>query len=69
MAERYKVLSVEERLIIDAERGTATLIVIRWKHEKGFLGTLELPREEFTEEKVRARLDAEAAKITKIFAI
>lgn len=67
MSPQFKILSVEERMVLDPEKGTATIIVIRWKHEKGFLGTLEIPKEQLTEEKVKSLVEAEAAKLTRIY--
>lgn len=65
--ERWKVLTVQDRQTVDPGVGVVHVRQIRFRTKDGFLGEIELPKEEATDDAVRKAIQAEVESIEAIF--
>lgn len=65
--ERWRVLTVQDRQTVDPAVGIVHVRRITFRTKDGFLGEIEMPKEEATEEAVREAIQAEVVRIEAIF--
>ncbi len=65
--KKYEVVRIVERVVPDQAGGFTKQAAITYKLPSGFVGTIEVPEADATEEKVKPLLDKEADRVKALF--
>lgn len=60
---KVEITKIVERPVLTAEGKIVPTIAVSYRTERGFAGTLEMPKDEFTKEKALAKIREEARGI------
>lgn len=67
MPDRWSIVRVQDRFTVDPEGGPREVRVITWKTPDGYLGTLEMTKEEATTEAVKAAIEKEVKRLEDLY--